>query len=212
MARQISYSDVVKQIQSNIGYIPSNRNITDIKKALERGESKASVISRFSDKYQLNIINDLNNMSQSSNPVEANFANKLLSNQNFMNTAKAVMSGKIDKDKHPRLFRKMKSATAYALSTKWKDTLKDKYDQHIAPRISDPNIRAEIEKALNNLAIFEDNMAITNMFDELSYMYSYVKTTTQTFIDFLNAIHVLDEFSSEDEIKYYISNFDIQSF
>lgn len=212
MARRISYSDVIQQIQSNIGYRPSERNITDIRKALERGESKPSVISRFSKKYQLNIISDLNRMSQSSNPVEANYANKLLSNQNFMNTANAVMTGKIDKGKHPKLYRKMKSAKDYALSTKWKSTLMDKYQQHIAPRISDPQIRADIEEALNNLSIFEDNMTITNAFDELSYMYSYVKTTTQTFIDFLTAINVIDEFSSEDEIKYYISNFDIQSF
>ena len=62
MARQISYSDVVKQIQSNIGYMPSNRNITDIKKALERGETKASVISRFSDKYEVTIMKDLTTM------------------------------------------------------------------------------------------------------------------------------------------------------
>lgn len=212
MARRISYSDVIQQIQSNIGYRPSERNITDIRKALERGESKESVISRFSKKYQLNIISDLNKMAQSSNQIDVDFANNLLNNQNLMNTINSIYSGKIDKGKHPRLYKKLKSAKDYALSTKWKSTLIDKYMEHVAPRISDPNIRAEIEKALNDLPIFKNNMSITNAFDELSYMYKYVKTTTQTFVDFLEAIGIIDEFSSEDEIKYYISNFDIQSF
>ena len=212
MARRISYSDVISQIQSNIGYRPSERNITDIKKALSRGESKTSVISRFSKKYQLNILTDLNRMTQSTNPIESKYANTLLNDQSFMKNANLALSGKVDKGKHPRFYSRYKSAKAYASHTKWKETLLEKYREHVENRISDPDIKAEIEKALNELSIFEDNIEITNAFDELAYMYKYVRTTTKTFEDFLRTIHILDEFSTQDEIEYYLSKFDINEY
>ena len=209
MARQISYSDVVKQIQSNIGYMPSNRNITDIKKALERGESKASVISRFSDKYEITIMKDLTRMLNG-NKTEQIFAKRLLSDDNFMKNANMLLTNKIDKNKHPSFYRRYKSAQSYATHTNWKESLLETAEEHILPRISDEKIKQEIRNAINNMSIYEYlNPEITEAFAKMKMMYRQVKTKRTDFIKFLQAIDVLDVNAPISEQMKYLKDFDI---
>lgn len=210
MARQISYTDVVKQIQSNIGYIPSNRNKTDIKKALERGESKASVIARFSDKYEITIMKDLTTMLNSNNKTEQIFAKHLLSDDTFMKNVNMMINNKIDKNKHPSFYRRYRSAQSYATHTNWKKSLLETAEDQILPRISDKKIKQEIIDAINNMSIYEYlNPEITEAFAKMKMMYRQVKTKRTDFIKFLQAIDVLDVNAPISEQMRYLKDFDI---
>ena len=210
MARRISYSDVIQQIQSNIGYRPSERNITDIRKALQRGETKASVVERFSKKYEITIMKDLTRMLNSDVRAEMKFAQKLLGDETFMKNVNMLLSNKIDKNKHTNFYRRYKSAKSYATHTKWKDTLLETFEDQIAPRISDDKLKNDIRNAINNMSIYEQiNPEITKAFSKMQMMYKQVKTKRTDFIKFLEAIGILEVNAPITEHMKYIKDFDI---